>query len=552
MKVVLENLEDFDDGEDFAKLLEESEKSYDGGTIKEGVIVSVNEEFAMVDVGEKIEGRLSLSEIKDDKDNLLFQEGDKILVYVSKGRGERSNVSYKKAIKSQKVRDKIQELGEDYKDKVVEGKIVKKNKGGYIVESDGIEYFMPKFYASLKDDAKNIDKKIKACIVSVRPNEDSIILSRKRFFELDGKNQAEGSKRLVQSEKIHNGVVKNITAFGMFVEVDGIEGLVHYTEISHRGPVNPAKYYKEGDIVQVKAFSYDEAKRRLSFSIKAISEDPWKEIQKELKTGYAIKVVVSNIEPYGVFVDIGNDIEGFLHISEVSWDKGIKHPSDYLSIGQEIDVEVIEIDSKNRRLRVSLKKLLDKPFKEFAKNHQIDQVLKGKIATLTDFGAFVNFGSVDGLLHNEDAFWDKSKKCKDVFEVGQEIEVKIIKIDRENERISLSTKVFDKSPVQEFSEKYSIEDIVTGKVIDIKDFGVFIRIESIDALIKSEDLAPLKKEEIKIGDDITGSLVSIDKTNNKVRVSVRQFEHKQEKANLKAFNSNSDKMTLGDLIKSKI
>lgn len=552
MKVVLENLEDFDDGEDFAKLLEESEKSYDGGTIKEGVIVSVNEEFAMVDVGEKIEGRLSLSEIKDDKDNLLFKEGDKILVYVSKGRGERSNVSYKKAIKSQKVRDKIQEFGEDYKDKVIEGKIVKKNKGGYIVESDGIEYFMPKFYASLKDDAKNIDKKIKACIVSVRPDEDSIILSRKRFFELDGKNQAEGSKRLVQSDEVYNGVVKNITAFGMFVEVDGIEGLVHYTEISHRGPVNPAKYYKEGDIVQVKAFSYDEAKRRLSFSIKAITEDPWKEIQKELKTGYAIKVVVSNIEPYGVFVDIGNDIEGFLHISEVSWDKGIKHPSDYLSIGQEIDVEVIEIDSKNRRLRVSLKKLLDKPFKEFAKNHQIDQVLKGKIATLTDFGAFVNFGSVDGLLHNEDAFWDKNKKCKDVFEIGQEIEVKIIKIDRENERISLSTKVFDKSPVQEFSEKYGIEDIVTGKVIDIKDFGVFIRIEGIDALIKSEDLAPLKKEEIKIGDDITGSLVSIDKTNNKVRVSVRQFEHKQEKANLKAFNSNSDKMTLGDLIKSKI
>lgn len=552
MKVVLENLEDFDDGEDFAKLLEESEKSYDGGTIKEGVIISINEEFVMVDVGEKIEGRLSLFEIKDDQGNLLFKEGDKILVYVSKGRGERSNVSYKKAIKSQKVRDKIQELGEDYKDKVIEGKIVKKNKGGYIVESDGIEYFMPKFYASLKDDSKNIDKKIKACIVSVRPDEDSIILSRKRFFELDNKNQVEGSKRLVQSGQVHNGIVKNITAFGMFVEVDGIEGLVHYTEISHRGPVNPAKYYKEGDLVQVKAFAYDEAKKRLSFSVKAITEDPWKEIQKELKIGYAIKVVVSNIEPYGVFVDIGNDIEGFLHISEVSWDKGIKHPGDYLNVGQEIDVEVIEIDSKNRRLRVSLKKLLDKPFKEFAKNHQVDQVLKGRIATLTDFGAFVNFGSVDGLLHNEDAFWDKSQKCKNVFEVGQEIEVKIIKIDRENERISLSTKVFNKSPVQEFGEKYSIDDIVTGKVVDIKEFGVFIKLEGIDALIKSEDLAPLKKEEIKIGDDITGLLASIDKINNKVRVSVRQLERKQEKDNLKAFNSDNDKMTLGDLIKNKI
>ncbi|PAF54180.1 30S ribosomal protein S1 [Helicobacter sp. 13S00482-2] len=552
MRVVLENLEDFEENEDFAKLLQESEKSYDNGTIKDGVIVSINDEFAMIDVGEKIEGRLSLSEIKDSQENILFKEGDKIEVYVSQGRGERPNVSYKKAIRSKKIKEKIKEFGEDYKDKVIEGKIIRKNKGGYIVESDGIEYFMPKFNSSLKDDAKNIDKRIKACVVNIRPDDDSIVISRKRFFEIDDKNQSEGAKKLVESGKVYTALIKSITAFGMFVEVEGIEGLVHYTEISHKGPVNPAKYYKEGDKVEVKAISYDEAKRRLSFSIRAIGEDPWKEIQKELKTGYAIKVVVSNIEPYGAFVDIGNDIEGFLHISEISWSKDIKHPDEYLKVGQEIDVEVIEIDSENRRLRVSLKKLLDKPFNDFIKKHHIGDVIKGKIATLTDFGAFVNFGGLDGLLHNDDTFWDRGQKCKDIFKIGEEVEVKLTKIDKEREKISLSMKALKPSPTEEFAQKYNIDDVVNGKVIDIRDFGIFIKIGDMDALIKNEDLFPLKKEDIKIDDDIEGVVAFIDKVANKVRVSIKRLERKKEKDELKAFNSNEDKMTLGDLIKDRI
>lgn len=552
MRVVLENLEGFEENEDFAKLLEESERSYDSGTIKDGVIVSINNEYAMIDVGEKIEGRLNISEIKDSQDNFLFKEGDKIEVYVSQGRGERPNVSYKKAIRSKKIREKIKELGENYKDKVIEGKIVRKNKGGYIVESDGIDYFMPKFNSSLKDDAKNIDKRIKACIISIRPDDDSIVISRKRFFEIDDKNQSEGAKKLVESGKIYTAVIKSITSFGMFVEVDGIEGLVHFSEISHKGPINPSKSYKEGDQVAVKAIAYDETKRRLSFSMKATLEDPWKEIQKELKTGYAIKVVVSNIAPYGAFVDIGNDIEGFLHISEISWSKDIKHPEEYLKVGQEIDVEVIEIDSQNRRLRVSLKKLLDKPFNDFIKKHRVGDIIKGKIATLTDFGAFVSFDGLDGLLHNDDTFWDRSQKCKDIFKIGQEVEVKLTKIDTEKEKISLSMKALQPSPTDEFAKKYNVDDVVNGKVIDIADFGVFIKIEDMDALIKNEDLFPLKKEEIKVGDDIEGVVAFIDKAGNKVRVSIRRLERKKEKDELKAFNSNEDKMTLGDLIKDRI
>lgn len=548
MRVVLEDIED--NGE-FAKLLEEHEKKEEVGQVKAGKIIAVQENGVLVDVGEKIEGFLGLSEVANKDGEIPFQVGDVIDVFVSNTRGERPSVSYKKALKISKIRDKIRELGSDFKDKIIEGKIIHKNKGGYIVESDGVDYFMPRNVAALKDSSKSINKKIKACIIDVRPKENSIIVSRKRFFEIDDKRQSEGIEKLLQSNEICNGIIRGITSFGVFVEVDGVRGLVHYTEISHKGPVNPAKLYKEGDSVALKVLGYDKDKRRLSFSIKAVSEDPWKEIQNEIKKGYTIKVVVSNIEPYGAFVDVGNGIEGFLHISEISWSKDIKHPQDYLEVGQEIDVEVIEIDAESRRLRVSLKSLTQKPFDEFIKQHKAGDEIEGRVVTLTDFGAFIAFGAVDGLLHNEDAFWEKGRKCKDNFKVGDTIKVQILKIDAQNQRISLSLKALAESPAEIFGKSHKIDSIVKGKIIDIKDFGVFIRIDEMDALIKNDDLYPLKKEELKNGDEIKGILVAIDKQNNRIRVSVKKLERQKQKEEIKAFNSD-DKMTLGDLLKDKI
>ena len=351
---------------------------------------------------------------------------------------------------------------------------------------------------------------------------------------------------------MQKGIVTKIAPFGIFVDVEGIEGLVHYTELSHKGPINPEKKFKLGDKVEVKVLGFDEKKRRLSLSMKALSDDPWTEIEKELEVGYAIKVSVSNIESYGAFVDLGNDIEGFLHISEISWDKNIKHPSRYLKEGQEIDVEIIEIDTKNRRLRVSLKKLLEKPFAQFIKAYQVGSIIKGKVATLTDFGAFIKLGSVDGLLHNEDAYWDKNIKCKDKLKEGDEIEVKIIKIDKENEKISLSQKALLRSPAKEFAQKHKVDEIVKGKVIDIKDFGIFVKIDEMEALIRNEDIYPLKKEEIKLDEEISCVIAHIDEENNKVRASVKKLERQKEKEALKAFSNSEEKMTLGDKLKNRL
>ncbi len=541
-----------DEEENFAELLKK-EETLEKGTIKEGLIVSINENdgYAMVSVGGKTEGRLTLSEITDEKGQLLYQKNDPIIVHVSE-KGEHPSVSYKKAISQQKIQAKIEELGENYENAIIEGKIVGKNKGGYIVESQGVEYFLSRSHSSLKNDANHIGKRIKACIIRVDKENHSINISRKRFFEVNDKRQLEVSKELLGATEPVLGVVRQITPFGIFVEVKGVEGLVHYSEISHKGPVNPEKYYKEGDKVHVKAIAYDEEKRRLSLSIKATIEDPWEEIQDKLKPGYAIKVVVSNIEKYGVFVDIGNDIEGFLHVSEISWDKNVSHPDDYLSVGQEIDVKIIDIDPKNRRLRVSLKQLTNRPFDVFESKHQVGDVLEGKVATLTDFGAFLNLGGVDGLLHNHDAFWDKDKKCKDHYKIGDVIKVKILKINKKDKKISLSAKHLVTSPTEEFAQKHKTDSVIQGKVVSIKDFGIFINADGIDVLIKNEDLSPLKKDEIKIGQEITCVVVAIEKSNNKVRASVHRLERKKEKEELQAFNTSDDKMTLGDILKEKL
>ncbi|WP_066388555.1 30S ribosomal protein S1 [Helicobacter himalayensis] len=553
MRVNLDNVVD-ENEESFAQLLDASERVSSQGALQVGKIVKITDESVIVALpNSKFENYMSLDEIKDSQGELLFKEGDSIEVSVTRNSG-RTSISYKRALRSKKVVEKIKELGENYKDKIIEAKVLHKNKGGYVMDYEGVDVFLPRRDCAFKEGAKVEGKTYKVAITNVNSQSNSIIVSRKRFFDLDKDNRKVVVAKLLEGERIYDGEVKKITPFGVFVEIEGVEGLIHYTEISHRGPVNPDKFFKVGDKIKVKIIDYDAEKRRLALSYKALSEDPWKEVEKELEVGYTIKVVVSNIEEYGAFVDLGNEIEGFLHISEISWDKNIKHPSEYLALNQELDVEIIEIDSKNRRLRVSLKKLLRKPFAGFLQEHKEGDVLKGKIVTLTDFGAFVNLGAVDGLLHNEDAFWERGLKCKDKFKVGDEVEVKIIKIDSKNERISLSKKVLDDSPAKNFGQKYKVNDIVEGPITEIKDFGVFINVDDVEVLIKNEDIPNAQKENLKVGDTLQCVLYSIDIYANRIRASVRNLQKQLEREELRAFEARQgeERMTLGDKIKNKI
>ncbi len=545
--------EDFENEEEmnFEEMLEASfKKEENQSDLVEGEIVAIDEaeNKAVISIGRKNEATISLDQLRDEEGNVAYKVGDKIKVVVTGYRGETPIVSFDMA----KKRAAMQEFLEEYDDSqeyIIEGVVTKKNKGGYIVDCDGLEFFMPRTQSYLSNKTNPIGKKVKALIVKVDKENNSAVVSRKELIEREKKQVQELVDSIANAKEPVTGVVKKITSYGMFVDVGGIDGLVHYSQISHKGPVNPSKYYKEGDEVKVVMLDYDKKKRHLSLSIKDAQDNPWDRIDDILEVGDTIKVTVSNIEPYGAFVDLGEDLEAFLHVSEISWDKNVKHPKDYIEIGQEIDVEVIEIDKENKRLRVSRKTLLPKPIEIFAQNHKVGDVVKGKVTSLTDFGAFVKIDELEGLLHNQECSWDKSKKCKDELQVGDEVEVKIIKIDTENGKISLSKKALEESPIEKFAKEHKVGDVVEGTLKDIKDFGVFITLEDgIDALIRTEDLAPLKVDELEAGQPIKAVLVFIDEKNGKIRASVRRLKRQEEKEALEKYNDDSS-ITLGDIIK---
>ncbi|EPF0415329.1 30S ribosomal protein S1 [Campylobacter jejuni] len=550
-KKVQDGVDDYLEEEDFGQLLEAFDKSREEATT-EGVIVEIKNDEVYVDIGKKSEGILALSEIQGDNSKLLFNVGDSIKVTVMGSRGGRSLLSHKKALRKEKVIEFIKNYQEN-QDDIFTVKVVGKNKGGLIVvDENDVEFFLPKSQYGFKETNNIIGKTFKVKIIKIDKDEQSIIVSRKKTLDDERRKRKELINNVAQQEDLIEGIVKKITTYGMFVDVGGVDGLVHYSEISYKGPVNPGTLYKEGDKVPVKVIKYDKERKHLSLSIKAALPDPWSEIKDTLDIGDTIKVIVSNIEPYGAFVDLGNDIEGFLHISEISWDKNIKNPKDYINKGQEIDVEVIEINPNERRLRVSLRNLLSRPFDEFMKSYKIADVVEGEITSVTSFGAFVKLGGIEGLLHNEDASWDRNDKCKDKFSQGDKIKVKIIKIDEENQKISLSTKELSSSPVQEYAKIHKVGDIVKGAIRDIKDFGVFVELsKNVDALIHKEDISTSMLENLKIGDDIEAAIVFIDEKKNRIRLSVKNLVRIKEREVLNEIN-NDDKVTLGDIIKDQL
>lgn len=537
--------------EDFATLLEESFKKESNGSLCEGEIVNIKDNEVLVDVRKKSDGVMDISEITANDGSLKYKIGDKIEVLITGSRGGRPIVSHKKALAKSKVADFIAKYDENAEN-VFEVKIASKNKGGYVAyDENGVEFFIPR--SQMRE--TNVGTITKVKVIKVDAEENSIVASKRRMSDAGRKERKEALEQIAaRTGEVVTGVIKKITSYGMFVDVGGADGLVHYKEISYKGPINPASLYKEGDSVDVKIISYDKDKKHLSLSIKAAQPDPWSEIKEGLSVGDAIRVTVSNIEPYGAFVDLGNDVEGFLHISEISWDKNISNPRDFIKEGESIDVEVIEINHDTRRLRVSLKNLLAKPFDEFKAEHKAGDILKGEIVSTTEFGAFVKIPTkssfVEGLLHNEDASWDRGKKCKDFLKVGEKIEVKLIKIDDKAGKISLSLKELQDSPIADFASKHSVGDKVTGNIKDVKDFGAFVELEGgVEALIRKEDAT----DELSVGASIEAAIADIDKSKARIRLSQKKLRVQKEREALDKFNAASDdKITIGDIIKEQL
>lgn len=551
----MKKLEDFELAEDenFAALFEESEKQTQTNTVTEGEIVAINGDSVVVSIGGR-EGRIPVSEITVNGE-VKYNQGDNITVMITGTRGENLSISYKQVLQKEKFDKFVAQHGEEPENVIVEGTVKSvRNRAGFIVEDEeGMEYFMPMAQGYLKAQGA-VGKKVKAIVLKAKTDTNSIVISRKKLIEDFQKNKEEQIAKLMETNEPKEGTIKKITSYGMFVDMGGVDGLVNYNEISYKGPVNPSQYYNEGDKVEVVVKSYDKEKGHLSLSIKDAMPNPWDEIKEQLEVGDTITVTVSNFESYGAFVDLGNDIEGLLHISEISWNKNVKNPKDYLNIGDEINVEVIDLDCDKRKLRVSLKSLQPKPFKKFMEETKVGDVVKGNVATLTEFGAFITIGDVDGLLHNEEASWESNAKCKAIYKKGDEVEVKVIKIDREKENISLSIKALESSPAQKFADAHANGDIITSTVKDIKEFGVFVKLaDNLDGLIRKEDLLPVTEEnpELQIGDEVEAVVVNIDRQNNRVRLSVKRLESQKNREVLKSVSDDSA-MTLGDALAGQL
>jgi small subunit ribosomal protein S1 len=539
---------------DFGAMLEESfKKGESSNDLVEGRIVKISESDnqVLVDIGRKNEAIMFADQLKDENGSLMFAVGDNIYVVVTNARSEdRTVVSHELAKKRVALKEFIDSYDETH-EYIIEGVVTKQNKGGYVVECDGLEFFMPRTHSYFGQKIDPIGQKIKAMIIKVDKARGSVAVSRKEIIDRESGKIEEIANKLLEEKLVVEGTIKSIASYGVFVDVGGVDGLVHYSQISHKGPVNPSKYYNIGDTVNVIAVDYDKKKRHLSLSIKDAHNDPWKAIGDVIRVGDTVTAKVSNIESYGVF---GEDLEAFLHVSEIAWDKNVKHPSDYLTAGQEIKVEIIEIDKEKKRLRVSMKSLLEKPIDAFALTCKNGDIVKGIVSSVTDFGAFIKLGAIEGLLHNQEISWDKAVTAKNTFKSGDEVEVKVIKIDKDAGKISLSKKALEDSPVKNFASTNKIGDIVTGTVKDKKDFGVFVALDDkVDALIRTEDLAPLIFDEIEKGQEIKAVIVFLDSNNDKIRVSVTRLERQEEKDAVALMNSKQDdSMTLGDALREQL
>jgi small subunit ribosomal protein S1 len=560
--------EEFENNENFADMLD-NYLGNDGKVVNqviEGKVVEIRESEGkvLIGIGEKKEPYIPLSEIQDSEGKILFKKGDTINVVVTSSKGGSVRVSYTKFLEQELTKKFIDEHGvEKIEGMVINGTIKSVSKKGYTLEENGVRFYLPLVNAFLskkndKDTGERqlqADKKVRAKVVKVDKDKNLIIVSRKRYIQDEIRKRQESIKNVLARESFQAKVIA-VLKDRLVVDIDGtMKGYVSADEISHRGKVVPFKTNKPKDIVNVKAINYDDKERAFNLSIKAVTVDPWLEIQEKIEKGDTIEVTVSNIEKYGAFVDIGNEAEGFLHVSEISWDKKINSPADYLKVGDVIQVEVVEVNPIEHRLRVSRKRLLPKPFDLFTQKYRRGGIIEGEVTNLTEFGAFLKIDQVEGLLRNVDFDWNQNTKCKETLKIGDKVKVKISDIDTTHEKITLNRKVLLETPIQEFAKRHRVGEVVKGKIRDIKEFGAFITIgENVDALIRNEDMLPQNQDEFVKGLEIEGMIIAIDPKRDRIRLSVKRVERAKEQQLLKEFNNagSNHNSSFGDLIKEKL
>ena len=561
---IRENQFTSEEDKDFEKLLEgayEKEKKFRTGEVVPGRVIKVNPDTVLVDISYKSEGLVDIGEFdRDDDGKRQVASGDELLVFIETINEDEDGYLYlsKEKADRYKVWDEIAEVYES--DAVIEGKCVEKVRGGLVVDI-GVKAFLPASQIALippRDLDGFMGETVKCKIVKFNKRRGNIVLSRRAVLEHErDSKRAEILSNLTEGDVVE-GIIKNVTDYGVFVDLGGLDGLLHVTDISWGRAENPQKMFRVGEPLQVKILKYDREKERVSLGLKQLKENPWDDAITKYPSGSVISGKVISITNYGAFVSLEDGVEGLIHVSEMSWSKKVKHPNKLLEAGQEVKAKVLEVDSENKKISLGIKQLEANPWEALVYKYPIGSTVKGTISNVADFGVFVTVeDGIDGLVHVSDLSWSgKVKNPSETFQKGTEIEVKVLHIDVESEKFSLGLKQLKRDPWETVDKKYPVGTRATGKVVRITDFGAFVALEpEIEGLIHISEMSEQKVEDIGAllseGQDIEVEVTNVDKGERKISLSMRALHRREQGKEMKKYLDSGDSLSssLGDAFK---
>jgi small subunit ribosomal protein S1 len=518
--------------EDYQKLLDlydESMRNLTEGEIVPGRVIGVTSNSVIVDVGYKSEGLIPIEEFTDREGRLTVATGDEVDVLLEKTEDLEGHVLLSR-IKAQRMR-RWTEVERAYKDgRVIKGRVTDRIKGGLTVDV-GLRAFLPGSLVDIKP-VKNLEslrgQEMEFKVISLDRRRNNIVLSRKAVLETElVKKKAETLKKLEEGARL-KGVVKNITDYGVFIDLGGIDGLLHITDISWGRVNHPSEHFSVGDEVEVVILKFDPETERVSLGYKQKGDDPWTLVDKKYPIGSRVRGRVVSLVDYGAFVEIEEGVEGLIHVSEMSWTKKVVNPAKILEVGDEVEAIVSELDMDQRRISLSLRQTERNPWEELNDTHPEGTVIEGKVRNLTEFGAFVEITEgIDGLIHVSDMSWTKRvKHPSEVLKKGDVVKARITNIDVENQRVSLSIKEFMPNEWDEFARQHKVGDVLSGRVVNVTDFGLFIDIynglEGLSHISEIDVPSGVKLEDrFAVGDYVRTRILRIEEDDKKVGLSMR-------------------------------
>ncbi len=559
---VEENEQDISREEDFAELVESSFNKVQEGEVVTGTVVQVTSEHVMVDVGSKSEGQIPIEQFLDESGELTVKVGDEVQVFLEDTEESSGQVRISKS-KADKIRiwEEIAEVCET--EKTIAGKVIARVKGGLQVDI-GVPAFLPGSQVDLRP-VRNFEKYIGETfdfnVLKYNRKRGNIVLSRRPVLEKAKDRKKELILGTMEGTGIFTGTVKNITDYGVFVDLGGIDGLLHITDMSWGRINHPSDVLKVGDQIQVKVLKFDQDKERVSLGLKQIQPDPWENVDEKYPIDARLNGKVVSITDYGVFVELEKGVEGLVHVSEMAWTKKPRHPSKIVQVGEEVDVMVLQVDKEQKRISLGVKQLKANPWDIIAEHYPVGTKIEGKIRNVTDFGIFVGIDEgIDGLVHISDISWtQRIKHPRDLYKKGDTVQAVVLNIDKENERFSLGIKQIHEDPWETIPDKYPPGTKVKGKVTSVTDFGVFLEIEEgIEGMIHVSELS---KERVnsphdftKDGEELTAMVLKVNKKDKKIALSIKSLEKTGEYDQVKGYMHSQEVVAsnLGDLLKENL